>query len=80
MSDLYIKPEKIFLIYEKIEDLKEEGDKLESFRYELVSLTSNEKRADEEVKKNPSNLIKKVLELQQELIIEKQKFKLHGGI
>ena len=80
MVDMYIAPERIFLIYVKVGDVKENEASLGYVKYKLTSAVFSEKEANEEIKKNPSNLIKKVIEFQKELVIPKTKFELHGGI
>ncbi len=98
MSGLYISPERIFLIYSRVEDEKEvkqvggyqiifdmeendiKKENKSSFgyvKYKLVSATTNEARADEEIKKNPSGLMKKVINFQKEIVLPKTEFELH---
>lgn len=81
MSDLYISPEKIFLIYAKVEERYDETKtSLDYVKYKLISATTNEARADEEIKKNPSGLMKKVINFQKEIILQRTTFKLHGDL
>ncbi|GEM_PF-5859304 len=80
MSDLYISPERIFLIYAKVKDVNEETEtSLGYVTYELISATTNEGYVDDEIKKDPSGLMKKVINFQKEIVLPKTKFKLHGG-
>lgn len=76
MSDLYISPERIYLIYSKTENVNRIG--FDYTIYKLVSVTTDEARADEEIKKNPSGLMKKVIGFKKEFITLKIKSELMG--
>ena len=84
MSELYLEPDKIFLIYARVQYGKEEqfnydiGDQLGLTAYQLVSATFSEKDANEEIKKDPSNLIKKVIEFEKRIALSEKRVELMG--